>query len=131
MKHPITLAKLARLLPRICAQDTSYKNDALWASRHPTWGHCTVVALLVQELFGGELLRLSLEGTPFSAGRFHYFNRTKAGRLVDLTALQFGTWRPRYRSGIVRRRAEVLRTSDVNARFRRLRRRFLRTQSPR
>lgn len=122
----ITLKQIARALPRICAQDTSYKHDPAWSPDNPVWGHCAVAALLVQEFLGGDLLRISLAGTPFAKSRFHYFNQLPNGKIVDLTGSQFGTWTPRYCDAVVRRRTAVLYFADVAQRYTLLRRRLLR-----
>ncbi|WP_246509918.1 YunG family protein [Bradyrhizobium glycinis] len=49
---------------------------------NPAAGQCNVTALLIHELFGGELLK-----TPLPAGD-HFYNRIE-GRRYDFTASQF------------------------------------------
>jgi len=51
-----------------------------WTADNP--GQCNVTALLIHELFGGDLLK-----TPLPAGD-HFYNRI-AGRRYDFTASQF------------------------------------------
>ena len=53
-----------------------------WTAINPAAGQCNVTALLVQELFGGDLLK-----TPLPAGD-HFYNRIE-GRRYDFTASQF------------------------------------------
>ncbi|MEY9884293.1 hypothetical protein [Bradyrhizobium sp. USDA 329] len=53
-----------------------------WTANNPAAGQCNVTALLIHELFGGDLLR-----TPLSAGD-HFYNRIE-GRRYDFTASQF------------------------------------------
>ncbi|RQH14811.1 hypothetical protein [Bradyrhizobium sp. RP6] len=53
-----------------------------WTANNPAAGQCNVTALLVQELFGGDLLK-----TPLPAGD-HFYNRIE-GRRYDFTASQF------------------------------------------
>ncbi|WP_445221505.1 hypothetical protein ACKWRH_16985 [Bradyrhizobium sp. Pa8] len=53
-----------------------------WTPDNPAAGQCNVTALLVHELFGGELLK-----TPLPAGD-HFYNRI-GGRRYDFTASQF------------------------------------------
>ncbi|WP_446479894.1 YunG family protein [Bradyrhizobium japonicum] len=53
-----------------------------WTPDNPAAGQCNVTALLVHELFGGELLK-----TPLPAGD-HFYNRIE-GRRYDFTASQF------------------------------------------
>ena len=53
-----------------------------WTPDNPAAGQCNVTALLVHELFGGDLLK-----TPLPAGD-HFYNRI-AGRRYDFTGSQF------------------------------------------
>jgi hypothetical protein len=53
-----------------------------WTASNPAVGQCNVTALLVQELFGGDLLK-----TPLPAGD-HFYNRIE-GERYDFTASQF------------------------------------------
>jgi hypothetical protein len=53
-----------------------------WSAGNPAAGQCNVTALLVYDLFGGELLK-----TPLLGGH-HFYNRI-AGRRYDFTASQF------------------------------------------
>jgi hypothetical protein len=53
-----------------------------WTPDNPATGQCDVTALLVHELFGGDLLK-----TPLPAGD-HFYNRI-AGRRYDLIGSQF------------------------------------------
>lgn len=85
----IDIVHFAKTIPSICAADTAAEDGTTWSDENPTWGHCAVVALMTQKLFGGELLRVSLERTEFAASRSHYFNRLPDGAVVDATASQF------------------------------------------
>jgi hypothetical protein len=53
-----------------------------WAADNPTRGQCNATALLLEELFGGEILK-----TPLPEGD-HFYNRINGQRL-DLTDSQF------------------------------------------
>ncbi|PJG55269.1 hypothetical protein CVM73_09335 [Bradyrhizobium forestalis] len=53
-----------------------------WTATNPAAGQCNVTALLIHELFGGDLLK-----TPLPAGD-HFYNRIE-GRRYDFTASQF------------------------------------------
>lgn len=53
-----------------------------WTADNPAAGQCNVTALLIHELFGGDLLK-----TPLPAGD-HFYNRID-GRSYDFTASQF------------------------------------------
>jgi hypothetical protein len=56
--------------------------DAAWSSECPELGQCAVTALIVQNLFGGELKRTLANGIS------HYYNEI-AGETVDFTRAQF------------------------------------------
>jgi hypothetical protein len=61
-----------------------------WSSKDPFHGTCAVVAILINELFGGEIVRASLEKLPqYSHMRSHYWNKLPNGVEIDLTASQF------------------------------------------
>lgn len=53
-----------------------------WTTSNPAAGQCNVTALLVHELFGGDLLK-----TPLPEGD-HFYNRI-GGERYDFTASQF------------------------------------------
>jgi hypothetical protein len=60
----------------------SARTSSKWSSEKPSRGQCSVTSLVLQDHFGGEILR-----TPTAAG-WHYYNRIDGLRL-DLTADQF------------------------------------------
>src|SRR5436309_819387 len=63
---------------------TTSSDPDRWSAENPAWGQCAVTALLVQDFFGGELVRADVQGIS------HYWTRTPDGREVDLTRDQFG-----------------------------------------
>lgn len=81
---PLSHEGFKKLLPTICDKETSLDPDG-WSSENPLLGHCAVVSLIVQNLFGGELLRASLAGTEFAHMRSHYWNRLPDGTADDFT----------------------------------------------
>jgi hypothetical protein len=72
-------------LERVWDAGTSTDPDG-WTSENPARGHCTVAVLLVQDEFGGRILR-GLVG-----GLSHFWNRLPDGSDVDLTRDQFVVW---------------------------------------
>jgi len=62
----------------------SIETSGNWLPDNPARGQCNVTALLVHELFGGEILK-----TPLPEGD-HFYNRI-GGERIDLTASQFDT----------------------------------------
>ena len=53
-----------------------------WSPDNPARGQCSVTALAVQRLCGGEIMKTATPGGP------HFYNRI-GGRRLDLTASQF------------------------------------------
>jgi hypothetical protein len=103
-------ALLEELRP-MWAMDTS--SDPGWSPATPSKGQCAVTAMLVQDLFGGDLLRVVNDGTS------HYFNRLDDATIVDLTRDQFDTWDPS--PSEVRERAYLESNRDTVERYERLR----------
>jgi len=60
----------------------------VWSASHPSRGQCAVTALVVHDLFGGELLEAEVHYQDGTRQGFHYWNRLD-GREVDLTREQF------------------------------------------
>ena len=60
----------------------SLTTSSQWTASNPAAGQCNVTALLIHEVFGGDLLK-----TPLAAGD-HFYNRID-GRRFDFTASQF------------------------------------------
>lgn len=100
------LINLRRALERAWDADTSSGEHC---PARPSAGQCAVTALIVQDLFGGELLRVVNLGTS------HYWNRVH-GFDVDLTRDQFPVWAPDGEP-VVRDRSYVLANSDTARRY--------------
>lgn len=62
---------------------------AQWSLQNPARGQCAVTALIVQDLFGGELLLADVQNGDGSRQGHHYWNRLPGGLEVDLTREQF------------------------------------------
>lgn len=67
---------------RMLRKAWSLATSSQWTADNPAAGQCNVTALLIHELFGGDLLK-----TPLPAGD-HFYNRIE-GRRYDFTASQF------------------------------------------
>jgi hypothetical protein len=63
---------------------------AQWTPANPSRGQCAVTALVLHDLFGGELLEAEVHFRDGSRQGFHYWNRVD-GVEVDLTREQFST----------------------------------------
>lgn len=70
-----------RPLLRACWSDETSRH---WRPDNPARGQCNVTALVVHDLFGGEILKTE---TP---GGWHFYNRID-GKRHDLTDTQFDT----------------------------------------
>ncbi len=84
----IDVGRFTELLPKICSPDTTLSPDG-WTPENPHYGHCAVVSVLAQDIFGGSLLRGSLEGTAYASMGSHYLNLLPDGSKIDFTASQF------------------------------------------
>lgn len=84
-----TLKQFQELLPEACSKETSF-DPARWTLDNPLWGHCAVVSLLANDLFGGTFMRAFLDNTPFADVGSHYWNILPGGKETDFTRNQFG-----------------------------------------
>ena len=89
MIQPMTITRFAKLLPKICGQDTSFDPKG-WTKDNPFWGHCAVVSLLAHSLYQGGIVFVSLKGTKFAKMKFHFWNIFPDGAQQDFTRSQFG-----------------------------------------
>ncbi|QNP75153.1 hypothetical protein IAG44_40955 [Streptomyces roseirectus] len=83
------LLDLDRALRASWAADTcSPDNQDDWVPANPAWGHCDVTALIVNDVFGGDLVvgEVYLDGVQHG---FHWWNRLASGVELDLTREQF------------------------------------------
>ncbi|MET8812513.1 hypothetical protein ABZW47_10950 [Streptomyces sp. NPDC004549] len=86
---PWNLLDLDRALRASWAVDTCSPDDLPdWRPANPAWGHCDITALLVHDLFGGELVvgEVRLDGVQHG---YHWWNRLASGIELDLTREQF------------------------------------------
>jgi hypothetical protein len=70
--------KLLKILFTVWSKESSFK----WSKENPANGQCGVTALVVHDLFGGEILK-----TPTAEG-WHFYNRINNKR-YDFTESQF------------------------------------------
>jgi hypothetical protein len=108
---PKGVALLRLVLTGHWSHDTSYRASGDWTPTNPSFGQCAITALKVQELLGGELLRVDMPRIGS-----HYANRIN-GAIVDLTAEQFAEPID-YVGAQVRERQQVLSNANTAARYR-------------
>jgi hypothetical protein len=73
--------ELFRMLKTVWAQDTAGGTTG-WSPDNPAKNHCSITALIVQDYFGGDLLKTK------TAGGTHFYNAID-GKRWDLTVSQF------------------------------------------
>lgn len=79
LKHPTDrIERLHSILPECWSIHSSSK----WTRENPARGQCSVTALVIQDIFGGEIYK-----TPTSEG-WHFYNKINE-QYYDLTASQF------------------------------------------
>lgn len=84
-----------------------------WKEEIPSLNQCAVTALVVQDYFGGDLMRCKLND-----GDSHYWNRLPSGDEIDLTFQQFSYTKQIDDGGkIVREREYVLSFPDTLERY--------------
>lgn len=72
--------RVLRKLQKSWSRETSTK----WSTENPSLGQCSVTALVVQQRFGGRLLKTRV------GEAWHFYNEID-GQVCDFTAEQFGT----------------------------------------
>lgn len=88
---PWTLTALDQALRASWAADTCSPDDlarAAWYPDNPARGHCDITALVVHDVFGGDLLVGEVHHGGEPAG-YHWWNRLPTGAELDLTREQF------------------------------------------
>jgi hypothetical protein len=88
---PWTLTGIAEALRAAWAADTCSPDDiarAAWSPDNPAWGHCDITALIVNDLFGGDLMVAEVYSDGQQHG-FHWWNRLSSGVEIDMTREQF------------------------------------------
>lgn len=79
-----TLNDLYNILRRAWCMETAYPScQDEWVETDPSYGQCAITAMIVNDLFGGSIHRIRVEG-----GGTHYFNKIN-GHYIDLTIEQF------------------------------------------
>lgn len=88
---PWNLVDIDTALRASWAADTCSPDDrdrAEWLPGNPAWGHCDITALIVNDIFGGDLVvgEVHLDGAQLG---FHWWNKLPNGIELDLTREQF------------------------------------------
>ncbi|MEK9175405.1 MAG: hypothetical protein AAB795_02305 [Patescibacteria group bacterium] len=97
MRHAVKPFDLFFALKKAWSCETSSDGEN-WNVENPTWGQCAVTALVVQDFFGGQLLRTNSfrsKHPQMVTAHSHYFNRiqrklgSSESEYVDFTESQF------------------------------------------
>lgn len=131
MSVSVSVERFSELLvDGLCTRETS-ANPVGWTPENPTWGHCAVVALVAQNLFGGEIVRAPLDRVPaFAHMRSHYWNFID-GNHHDFTIGQFkGGLAEASLIGTRRARHELLEHLETKRRYKELAYRFASKVTP-
>lgn len=95
MSVKIPLVELKYLLRRSCSAETSDAPDK-WAPENPLFGHCAVIACIVQDFYGGNISRALFpkDWAERFGSRSHYWNEIviynqDGAEVLDLSRSQF------------------------------------------
>lgn len=104
---------LLSALKRSWDRDTVRPQDE-WREDVPSLNQCCVTALIVQDYFGGDLLRCKM-----TDGDSHYWNRLPSGEEIDFTKDQFSYINPKplYNTVEVRNRKKILSYKTTRNRY--------------
>lgn len=80
---------LQKIIQISCSAETSADPEN-WTEDNPLYGHCAIIAILVQSGCEGYLLRASLESVKgYEQMRSHYWNLLPNGIEIDMSSGQF------------------------------------------
>ena len=109
------LDELKIILNNLYSKETCYpecRNE--WNDNNKTLGHCAIVALLINDYFGGNICRIKGDGIS------HYFNIID-DEIIDFTSEQFGNDIIDYSNYTIRTREQILENEDTKKRYELLR----------
>lgn len=105
------LDKLEKILINIYSKETCYPDcKEQWNIDNKTLGHCAIVALLINDYFGGNICKIKINGIS------HYFNIIN-DKIIDFTSDQFKVDKIDYSNYVIKTRDEVLNNEDTNERY--------------
>lgn len=105
------LDKLEKILINIYSKETCYPDcKEQWNIDNKTLGHCAIVALLINDYFGGNICKIKINGIS------HYFNIIN-DKIIDFTSDQFKVDKIDYSNYVIKTRDEVFNNEDTNERY--------------
>jgi len=105
------LDKLETILNSLYSKETCYpecRNQ--WNDDNKTLGHCAIVALIINDYFGGYICKIKVNNIS------HYFNLID-GEIVDLTSEQLKINDISYANYVIKTREDVLMNEDTKKRY--------------
>jgi hypothetical protein len=115
--------KFLEKIKSVAASETSVDPSG-WTSENILWGHCVVVSLIAQDIYGGELVRASIEKhCEHPTVCSHCWNRID-GDDIDFTKEQFPDLNHKELDGEIRSRDTMLDHPDTARRYNVLKNRF-------
>ena len=105
------LDKLEKILNNLYSKETCYptcKNQ--WNNDNKTLGHCAIVALIINDYFGGDICKIKVNDIS------HYFNHIN-DKIVDFTSDQFKTDKIDYSNYVLKTREEILINDNTRIRY--------------
>ena len=82
-----TLQQLTAALHEAWDEKTGYVGAGVWTPENPARGQCVTSSLIVQDYFGGEIVRYEVNGENIN--ETHYFNILEDGTILDTTGQQY------------------------------------------
>lgn len=96
-----------------CRETAHPSYQSKWSEDNPSYGQCCVTALVIQDLYGGDIYSCKV-------GKHSHFVNIINERIIDKTAEQFGgTDKVEYISGSFRKRTRtsLLKNKDIKQRY--------------
>ena len=85
--NKLLLSDFTKALQESWSATTSYESDENWSAENPARGQCVVSSLVVQDYFGGDIVRYAVTGD--GVDETHYFNVLDDGTVLDTTRSQY------------------------------------------
>lgn len=105
------LAKLKGILNTLYSKETCYPDCRnQWNNENKTLGHCAIVALLLNDYYGGDICKIKVNNIS------HYFNLID-DKIIDLTSDQFKSDKIDYTDYVIKNRDDVLKNEDTKKRY--------------
>jgi hypothetical protein len=84
-----SLQQLTNALHQAWDAHTGYAGVGKWSPTNPARGQCVTSSLVVQDYFGGDIVRYEVKGDGID--ETHYFNILGDGTIIDTTGSQYTT----------------------------------------